>query len=676
MVDAFSPLVWNVPIVNPDGTPTPQFIVLLQEALDAVDASGGDIAALKDAPFVMMGSSAETPNERVLTAGTAIDITDGGPGSTATVLLENTAVTPGTYGDDVTVSQVTVDAQGRITAAVDVPIDFPSSPTALEVEDNGAPIVSTDTVNFLAPLSAVDNAGVADISLDNTAVAPGSYGSSTQVGTFTVDAKGRLTAASNVSVSFAGYVPDTRTLTAGAGLTGGGDLSANRTFDVGAGTGIAVNANDVAIANTAVTPASYGDNSHVGAFTVDQQGRLTAASSVAISPTAIGGVPSTRTLTAGAGLTGGGDLSADRTFDVGAGTGITVNANDVALDTASTRNTDHAGVTITAGAGLTGGGDITTTRTLDVGAGTGITVNANDVAIANTAVTPAAYGSATQVGTFTVDQQGRLTLAGNTTIALNASAIAAGTLAAARGGTGVSNTGTITLGGNLVTSGAFDLTLTQTAASNVTLPTTGTLATLAGTETLTNKTLTAPKITGFTAGSVLFTGASGVVSEDNSNLFWNNTSKFLGIGVAPSFALDVVTSGTTIALYRTTSSVLGVMTVSGATVQMQFGIVEATGQAFIGSITNHDLLFLANNAEAGRFSTAGNFQMGGANTVIDASRLFRLRSYTVATLPAAGTAGRLAMVSDALAPGFLTVVVGGGAVKTPVFDNGANWVAF
>ena len=34
---------------------------------------------------------------------------------------------------------------------------------------------------------------------------------------------------------------------AGAGLTGGGTLAANRTFDVGAGTGIAVNANDVAL---------------------------------------------------------------------------------------------------------------------------------------------------------------------------------------------------------------------------------------------------------------------------------------------------------------------------------------------------------------------------------------------------------------------------------------------
>ncbi|MEK7765264.1 MAG: hypothetical protein AAB368_03405 [bacterium] len=50
---------------------------------------------------------------------------------------------------------------------------------------------------------------------------------------------------------------------------------------------------------------------------------------------------------------------------------------------------------------------------------------------------------------------------------------------------------TLTMTGDLAMSGAFGLTLTLTAATGVTLPTTGTLATLAGAEALTNKTITA-----------------------------------------------------------------------------------------------------------------------------------------------------------------------------------------
>jgi hypothetical protein len=77
-----------------------------------------------------------------------------------------------------------------------------------------------------------------------------------------------------------------------------------------------------------------------------------------------------------------------------------------------------------------------------------------------------------------------------------------GVLLGANGGTGVANTGkTITLGGNLTTSGAFATTLTSTALTSVTLPTTGTLATLAGTETLTNKTLTSPTLNSNTNNS-------------------------------------------------------------------------------------------------------------------------------------------------------------------------------
>ena len=60
-------------------------------------------------------------------------------------------------------------------------------------------------------------------------------------------------------LSFAAVVFETRTLTAGAGLTGGGDLSADRTFDVGANAdgSVIVNANDIQVGVLA-TDAQHG----------------------------------------------------------------------------------------------------------------------------------------------------------------------------------------------------------------------------------------------------------------------------------------------------------------------------------------------------------------------------------------------------------------------------------
>jgi hypothetical protein len=49
-------------------------------------------------------------------------------------------------------------------------------------------------------------------------------------------------------------------------------------------------------------------------------------------------------------------------------------------------------------------------------AGTGLTLTGTQFSISNTAVTAGPYGSATQVGTFTVNAQGQLTLAANTTV--------------------------------------------------------------------------------------------------------------------------------------------------------------------------------------------------------------------------------------------------------------------
>jgi len=109
-----------------------------------------------------------------------------------------------------------------------------------------------------------------------------------------------------------------------------------------------------------------------------------------------------------------------------------------------------------------------------------------------------------------------------------------GTLPANNGGTGVANNAAMTVTG----SGNFAYTRTLTGATNVTFPTTGTLSTLAGTETFTNKTLTSPTLT----TPALGTPASGVLSActvDGTNLVGYKAIPQSGSAKTTSYTLAV-----------------------------------------------------------------------------------------------------------------------------------------
>jgi hypothetical protein len=189
-----------------------------------------------------------------------------------------------------------------------------------------------------------------------------------------------------------------------------------------------------------------------------------------------------------------------------------------------------------------------------------------------------------------------------------------------------------------------------------------------------------PVINGGTGVSTIPT--NGQLLIGNGTGYTLNT---LGFGVG----ISVTNAAGTITVTNTLPDQVVVLTGAGTTVVTGTypNFTITSNDAYVGTVTSVGGTGTVNGITlTGTVTSSGNLTLGG--TLSGVSLTTQVTgvlpvanggngsgsAYTVATLPIAGTQGRRAWVTDALAPVFLAAPTGGGIVVCPVFDNGTSWV--
>lgn len=323
---------------------------------------------------------------------------------------------------------------------------------------------------------SIATGGVTNDKLAVSGVTAGTYGSGALVPVVTVDSKGLVTSVSTTALVISGYVPDTRQIIAGSGLTGGGNLQANRTLSANFASaapealGTASTGSDDTIARgDHVHPALNFANltEYTGLLPLTQGGTGTQVNSLTAGAVwyndGSNGFLQSAQGTNGQVLVSGGisapvwgsalivsDQPANYVYagpasGPSAATGFRLLVNDDVPSTLTGKSMSGStntfsnipnaaltnssvtfnGTTVALGAS----GTITATATAALTIGTGLSgtsyngSTAVTIAIANSGVAAATYGSASQVPVAAVNAQGQITSVTNTAISIASSAI-------------------------------------------------------------------------------------------------------------------------------------------------------------------------------------------------------------------------------------------------------------
>jgi hypothetical protein len=270
---------------------------------------------------------------------------------------------------------------------------------------------------------------------------------------------------------------------------------------------------------------------------------------------------------------------------------------------------------------------VPTSQSVKISGGTGLTSTASGSTITlnldNTSVSAGSYGSATEIPTFTVDAQGRLTAAGTANISTSFS-IADDT----------SSTITLNTGSTLKIAGGTGIT-SSVSGQTVTLDIDNTVATLTGSQELTNKTLTSPKINAIndTIGNEILSLSAtadatdylviknGIGTSSPLHIYADGDSANIGVHLQPKgTGIFTISDGTDFnkgIRFRSSSSAAGTITLidavstTGRVVTLPDATDTLVGRATTDTLTNKTI-----SGSSNTISNIGNTSLTNSSITI------------------------------------------------------------